>query len=876
MSMVEWFPSLNSPWEPLTLPVVLGAAGLVAVLTVWSYCGLGRAIRLAFWLGIAASAVYAAQCLATALAARDWQFSALSEAFREQIWNLAGSALVAVGLLAGLRITGPLVGSQPATAQPHQVAILLALRLLALGVLCLILLRPAWKVTFTESLRGLVIILLDESRSMRERDEPPEMSRWEKAIGELEQARSLLQQIQRDQQVEPLLFAFHSMGQVRRLNLDQLPKASDKPEGPNTALLDAIVRTLQEHDQSDKPVLGLIILSDGRDTFQYPKLDEVVQKARERSVRIHAVGFGHPGGTALLPDIEVAQIEAPRHVRIKDRLVVTGVVTTQQFVNEPITIRLLIDGKPAMRADKPDEEVTHTLTPQRAGQTFRFALPAAKTPDQPGNIRVTLRADPKPNERDQSNNEKVTTVTVTKEGLSVLYLDRLRPWEPREISRAFKSDERISLYTDFDYRLTNPEEWRKKLWQNLQSNRYDVFIIGDIPASQFSAEILRHIADEVSLRGSGFVMIGGHQSFAAGGWQQTPIARILPVDLSESGSLEGGPGQILEIPFVPEPRALAEHHFVLRQGSDPKSSLERWRKLPSLSGGSKVGRPVVRAQVLATSQPDGKGDILLAVLDGIGKGRSAALAVDTTWRWTMPRWEPNLLLKPLPPGELSEGQVAFIRFWRQLVLWLARQEQQGDAIYADLELLDLPRGSVQSVFLQAVRVQPGGARDERQPVQDVVFHLELQKPNQPQPQRLALQVRSGPDGKARVTIPREETLEVGQYVLYVSAELAGKPFGERLAVSFAVTELNREDLNRSANHDLLKQLCEHTGGIFLSHSGLSQLLEQYRGGELTTRRITETFPDWEKPLPGVQLAFLLLFGLFIIAEWTLRRYWGLV
>jgi hypothetical protein len=29
-------------------------------------------------------------------------------------------------------------------------------------------------------------------------------------------------------------------------------------------------------------------------------------------------------------------------------------------------------------------------------------------------------------------------------------------------------------------------------------------------------------------------------------------------------------------------------------------------------------------------------------------------------------------------------------------------------------------------------------------------------------------------------------------------------------------------------------------------------------------------------LPGVQLAFLLLFGLFIIAEWTLRRYWGLV
>lgn len=875
--MFEPLPRLNSPWEPWSLPLVLGVAVLVGVLTVWSYCGFGRALRLALWLGLVAALGYAFHGLIKSLADRGWQIAALGSVLREQLWTLVGSGLVVVGLLLALQMATSWGTSQRLLARPHQITVLLTLRLCALAVIALILLRPSWEIIRTNEQNGWLLILFDESRSMQERDEPPDLSRWQKMIAELEQARDLIEELHRQGRIEPVLYAFHSIGQLRQLQLGAWPKAEDKPDGSNTALLDAIMRAIQDRQQaSDKPVLAVIALSDGRDTYNFPKLDEVVQKARENSVRIHAIGFGHPGGTALLPDVDVVRIEAPRHARVKDRVVVTGVINTQQFLNQPIRIRLLIDGKPATHAEKPGEEVAFTITPTRPNQTFRFALPPARTPDQPGNIRITLKADPQPNERDLSNNEKITTVTVTKEGVSVLYLDRLRAWEPREISRAFKSDERISLFTDFNYRVTDPNNWRQKLLENLQSTQYDVFIIGDIPASQFSPEILRHMANAVDQRGAGFLMIGGHQSFAAGGWRDTPVARILPVDMSESGSLEGGPNQVLDVAFFPEPRALAEHHFILRQGPDPKTSLQRWRELPPLSGGSKVGRPVVRAQVLATSQPDGKGDVLLAVLDGIGKGRSAALAVDTTWRWTMPPFDPKLLFKPLPPGELTEGQLAFIRFWRQLVLWLARQEQQGDAIYADLELLDLPRGSSQSVLLQAVRVQPGGARDERQPVEGVVFHLELLKPGEEQPRRLSIEAKSGADGKVRVTIPREETLQPGQYVVFVSAEHNGKPFADRISVSFLVSDISREDLNRSANFDLLQQLCTRTDGIFLAHAGLTKLLEQYRHGELTTRKTVERYPEWDKPMPLAQGLALLLFASFIICEWTLRRYWGLV
>jgi hypothetical protein len=158
----------------------------------------------------------------------------------------------------------------------------------------------------------------------------------------------------------------------------------------------------------------------------------------------------------------------------------------------------------------------------------------------------------------------------------------------------------------------------------------------------------------------------------------------------------------------------------------------------------------------------------------------------------------------------------------------------------------------------------------------VIFHLQLRKPGEEAAKPLPLEPRSGADGKVRVTIPAEETRQPGQYVLFISATLDGKPFAESISVSFLVSDISREDLNRSANFELLQQLCKRTGGIFLAHSGLSHLLDQYRHSESISRKVTEQFPDWSKPLPWAQWMVLLLFTGLVVVEWTLRRLWGLV
>ena len=59
--------------------------------------------------------------------------------------------------------------------------------------------------------------------------------------------------------------------------------------------------------------------------------------------------------------------------------------------------------------------------------------------------------------------------------------------------------------------------------------RYDALLLDDIEAEFFTQDQLSLIDDFVSRRGGGLLMLGGAESFAAGGYRRTPVADALPV-----------------------------------------------------------------------------------------------------------------------------------------------------------------------------------------------------------------------------------------------------------------------------------------------------------------------------------------------------------
>ncbi len=63
-------------------------------------------------------------------------------------------------------------------------------------------------------------------------------------------------------------------------------------------------------------------------------------------------------------------------------------------------------------------------------------------------------------------------------------------------------------------------------WQS-----YDVIVFANLAAEHLSPEQMSMVETLVRDLGAGFIMVGGQNSFGAGGYLNTPIARLLPVDL---------------------------------------------------------------------------------------------------------------------------------------------------------------------------------------------------------------------------------------------------------------------------------------------------------------------------------------------------------
>ncbi len=65
----------------------------------------------------------------------------------------------------------------------------------------------------------------------------------------------------------------------------------------------------------------------------------------------------------------------------------------------------------------------------------------------------------------------------------------------------------------------------------VQLQRYAAVALVDIPSRSLGLPAQRALVTYVQEQGGGLLMIGGTESFGAGGWRRSPIAEILPVDL---------------------------------------------------------------------------------------------------------------------------------------------------------------------------------------------------------------------------------------------------------------------------------------------------------------------------------------------------------
>jgi uncharacterized membrane protein len=716
---------------------------------------------------------------------------------------------------------------------------MIGLRLLTALLLCFAMFRPAVRFTTTDTDPAELLIVTDTSASMATPDSPGGISRRAALLKTLSDA-------------EPILKELSEKVDIRFVDFAQEPVSVDVPAETADGQFTAIGATIDELRREDagKRLFGVILMGDGAERA-VPPFDLDARTAARRfaeqlGVPIHTVTYGTSDLSAAGLDLAVDDLLIDPVTFEKKTVPVRASVRLLGAAGRKVRVQLLREDRaglqpgqtgelqpiPFVSGSKPAEE----FTPQSNDETRTVDL--SLVADVPGEYKIAVEAVPLEGEIKTTNNRLQTLLTVRKGGLKVAYFDTLRP----EGKFLEKLNRTAKIQLDWQVVLPGRLASRTEILPTMfDPGQYDVYVIGDVPASAFrqgQSDLLLKLADRVS-EGSGLLMIGGQRAFGPGGYGATRLADLLPVEMSASeavadDAINPDAQYDRKLRMLPT-RSGSLQHYVMNV--DPRDNASAWEDLPPLLGANRLA-PKIAADVLAAT-PD---DIPLLMAADTGRGRTMAFAADSTWMWHM-------------RGHEHVHQ----RFWQQMILWLARKELEGDQpVWVLVDPRNYaPQSEVTATF---------GARDDQgQPIDDATFGVKVIDPDGEEqtltPQRSSTQNFALFDG----------TQTPGDYWVTVTAERGGTSVGLPATTRFIVDPRDLELDNPAADPDLMGEIAALTGTSAIAPEDVPSFLENLLNAGLTTELTQHTqinlWDNW--PL-------LLVFVLLLASEWFLRKRRGLV
>ncbi len=737
-------------------------------------------------------------------------------------------AVVALALLV-LLMLGPARGK----TTPQRRAALVGLRLAVIFLVILTMLRPTLVYTETRKQPATLVVLADKSRSMSVRDEVNGQTRYEALRMALSQARDALRALGKDFEIKA--YGFDADPYPVEVADGEIA-LDDAPDGQQTAIgfvLESVLRA-----ETDKRLLGVLLLGDGAQRA-YPPRDVLPQapagRMKHLGYPLYALRFGQSRGLGQVQDVAVTELLADPLVFVKNELVVSGQVRIDGYVNREIPVQLAVEKSPGKTEVVAQKNVKALADGEMISVQFTYV------PESPGEVKLTLEAAPQTGELVTTNNRLSTFTNVLKGGIRVLYVEGFPP----RSEQVFVGRRSLAASADINVDIRNinlraPETRPKDLSGLLKPGKCDVYILGDVDSSAFTKEELADLADAVD-KGAGLMMLGGVHSFGPGGYAGTPLVDVLPVrmDRLERQPPDAPIGKDLYLPgpLKMRPTEIGEKQYSLMLAGSREENAALWSRLPPLDGANKLLGVKRGALILAVDDRERP----LLVSQDLGAGRVMAFAADSTWRWWMHGFEP-----------------AHKRFWRQVVLWLAKKDEMAEGnVWIKLPQRRFAPG-------QRAEFTAGAHAPTGEPVQGASYTAEVTLPDgskRPLPLTPGVEQAAG---------SFRDTQQPGDYTVQVTARQDGKELGTGRA-RFLVLEQDLELDNALADATLLDSLAAATGGQSVVPEELPGLIRRLAENtqDLEVQRETKaTFWDtWP--------FFLTLVGL-LGAEWYLRKRWGLV
>ncbi|MCA9571237.1 MAG: hypothetical protein KC656_25535, partial [Myxococcales bacterium] len=366
------------------------------------------------------------------------------------------------------------------------------------------------------------------------------------------------------------------------------------------------------------------------------------------------------GDRADLKDLAVRSIDTGGYAFLRSPFQIRAEIEGTGFEGTSVPVSLLQDGAPV---------TTRTVVLDAEG---RAHVDFDVTPERAGRFAYEVSVPRYENDAVPANNSMPVVVKVVRDRIRVLQVAGAPSWDVKFLRRFLKGDPSVDLVSffilrtsrDFDGRY-GEEELSLISFPYLDLFSTDLWSFDAVVFQNFdyepyfttqSNQLLRNLEEYVVDKGGAVVMVGGDRSFGLGQYGGTALGGVLPVEVDnhERPSPET---------FEPVLTDAGRRHPVTRLVPEADENDAWWSRLHAMDGTNVVLKAHEDAAVLLQHPSllgaDGAPLPVLAVRE-VGKGRTMALTVDSSWRWSM--------------SEAAEGRgnQAYLRFWKNSLRWLMR------------------------------------------------------------------------------------------------------------------------------------------------------------------------------------------------------------
>jgi hypothetical protein len=800
-------------------------------------------------------------------------------------WSISPFGLPALAVVATLLVLFTIwsyTGHSNATRK--RVVVVLVLRLLALTVTLLTAMRPSVGVEENPKLPSILLVGVDTSESMTVRDEVNNQSRIEAVRKTLEKSQPILDELTNDLNVNVILYKFSTS--------DFDPTTSkyvlgDPADGKRSDYGTFLNRTFDRW-QGERFLRGLLIIGDGVDNGEAFSAISEASRFGRRNCPVTTFTVGGESTDGNVQDIIMTGIDCmPSPAPIKTDVIVTGTVQAYGFVGTRVVARVFLNDKPLATEEvtlekEKDNKVRMTIkAPSERGE---YKLKMVVGQDKGGEI-VALTGESR-----DDNNASETYLTVTKDGVRLLIIDRLR-WEQTRLRDALRSEQRFDV-NEVIRQSNLPPTSAEREFLDLDAQAYDVIIIGNVTAEQLiqaDPQILDKIRERVQKHGMGLMFLGGEHAYYGMPDDLLPVV-LTPGNIVEN--VEKGTQRPIDLyQTIPTDVGLEK---MMKLSKEPLESILLWNEVNSarsrarITGYNKMARkpqatvyawvtPELTQVKAGTPKPDNRDPLLVGWQIGDGaRGRVLAFGAYDTYLW-----------EKLGQPRTKQGSEIHTRFWKNCVLWLAHQDEEEGQAYVRPALRQLKVNAEQTIRV-GVKL-PGGSDDPSAELTVKIVPLVAgqREPNQPDIDKAKPEiVIRDKDGAKVLFRPKVK----GEYFVLLTSpkkdpegKLIRDAEGQAILLQatakfIVVPDTSDEMLRVNADHDFLSRLSLPNGGKALRLEDLPAFLKELRNQPQDGPKPRPRFyPDWRRNHSnGFLPLWLFIFALLLGAEWGLRRFWGMV